>query len=132
MRVTKTIRQSAVIPAPPRKVYEALIDSRKHARFTGNKAKIDRKVGGRFSCYGGYITGITLELEPGRSIVQAWRSSGWPKGHYSVVTFKLIPSGGRKTKLQFTQVGVPSGDYRAKFSGWKHHYWKPLCKMFQK
>lgn len=130
MSATKTIRQSVVIPAAPRQVYEALMSSKKHTRFTGSKAEIDRSVGGRFSCYDGYITGITLVLDPGRLIVQAWRSRGWPKAYYSIVTFKLVTMGRRKTKLYFVQLGVPAGDYAAKSSGWKQHYWKPLKAMF--
>ena len=43
--------------------------------------------GAAFSCYSGHITGITLELKPGKRIVQARRSRGWPEGHYSIVTF---------------------------------------------
>src|SRR5438045_8578201 len=107
MTSTKIIRQSATLSATPKHVYEALIDSAKHARFTGERAKINRKVGGRFSCYGGYITGINLELDPGKTIVQAWRSSGWPKGYYSIVTFRLAGVARGRTKLSFTQVGVP-------------------------
>jgi len=42
-------RQSVIIKATPREVYEALMDSRKHSRFTGAKASISRKVGGRCS-----------------------------------------------------------------------------------
>jgi uncharacterized protein YndB with AHSA1/START domain len=131
MNTTKTIRQSVVLRAPPKRIYAALMDSKKHARFTGEKAVIDGRIGGRFSCYAGYITGITLELDPGRTIVQAWRSSGWPKGYYSIVTFKLTAAGRGKTRLAFTQVGVPPGDYQAKSSGWKRHYWKPLKAMLQ-
>jgi len=131
MSTTKTIRQSVMLPAAPNRVYGALIDPKKHARFTGTKAKIDGKIGGRFSCYGGYITGVNLELDPGKAIVQAWRSKGWPKGYYSIVTFKFAGAGRGKTKLTFTQVGVPADDYRAKSSGWKQHYWVPLKAMFR-
>src|SRR5437899_12222238 len=112
MTSTRTIRQSVTLSATPKQVYEALIDSAKHARFTGQKAKIDRKVGGQFSCYGSYITGINLELDPGKTIVQAWRSSGWPKGYYSIVTFQLASAARGRTKLSFTQVGVPTNDYK--------------------
>jgi len=132
MSATKNIRQSVVIPAAPRQVYEALMSSNKHALFTGSKARIDRSVGGRFSCYDGYITGVTLELDPGRLIVQAWRSRGWPKAYYSIVTFRLVAMGRRKTKLHFAQVGVPAGNYAAKSSGWNQHYWKPLKAMFER
>jgi hypothetical protein len=49
-----------------------LMNSRKHSKFTGAKAIISHKVGGKFSAYGKYIQGINLELVPARRIVQAW------------------------------------------------------------
>ncbi len=83
------IRQSVTFKATPHEIYEALMDSRKHARFTHDKATISRKVGGAFSAYGGYITGTNLELVPDKKIVQAWHGSDWPEGYMSRVTFKL-------------------------------------------
>ena len=50
----------------------------------------------------------------------------WPKGFFSLVTYSLNGAGKGKTKLTFTQVGVPAGDYTAKSKGWKSHYWEPL------
>src|SRR5271155_2547506 len=120
---TKTIRQTVRIQATTKEVYEALMNSNKHSRFTGAKAAIKNRIGGAFSCYDGYITGINLELKPSILIVQAWRSLGWPNGHYSVVTFKLSEIGQRQTKLEFSQIGVPTKDVKAKSSGWGTHYW---------
>jgi activator of HSP90 ATPase len=74
---------------------------------------------------------VTLELEPNKRIVQAWRAKGWPKGFYSVVTFALSGSAGGKTKLRFTQLGVPAGDFKAKSDGWRTHYWEPLKKYLK-
>jgi hypothetical protein len=44
---------------PPKDVFEALMDSMKHAEFTGSKAEIDRVAGGAFSLYDGYLSGST-------------------------------------------------------------------------
>jgi activator of HSP90 ATPase len=121
----KTIRQTATFRASPRAVYEALMDSRKHSAFTGNPARIERRPGGRFTAYGGYLEGVTLELVPDRKIVQFWRSRNWPPYHYSTVTFALTPVRGG-TRLRFTQRGVPNGDYRAKRGGWVSSYWEKL------
>ncbi len=127
----KNIQHTVLIRAGPEAVYDALMNEKKHARFTGNPAKIRAKPGAAFSCYGRYITGITLELRPARRIVQAWRSQGWPDGHYSIVTFALAKKSGG-TQLRFTQIGVPAGDYAAKNQGWKTHYWQPLKKFLEK
>ena len=77
---TKTIRQSVAIRASTHDVYEALMDSRKHAQFTGDKASISRKVGGKFSVFDGYSEGTNLELIQDTKIVQTWRASDWQEG----------------------------------------------------
>jgi activator of HSP90 ATPase len=127
----KTIQQSVVIKAAPREVYKALMDSRKHSKFTGAKASISRKVGGKFSVYGKYIQGINLELVPARRIVQAWRGSDWPKGHYSIASFSLKRMKGG-TRLVFTQIGVPDREYQGINQGWRDYYWKPMKEMLEK
>jgi uncharacterized protein YndB with AHSA1/START domain len=124
--MTKEIKHRVTIRATPAKVYAALMDEKKHAQFTGERARIDRRVGGMFTCYGTYINGITLELRPGKHIVQAWRSRNWPKGTYSIVTFRLSKAAEGRTALRFSQVGVPANDYRDKNKGWRTHYWEPL------
>lgn len=125
---TKTIRQTVTFKASPHAVYEALMDSRKHARFTGAKARISRKVKGRFTAYDGYIEGVHLNLVPDKKIVQSWRGSDWPEGHFSRATFLL-----KKTKsgvrLTFTQSRVPVQHYRDISQGWRDYYWKPIKEM---
>jgi len=127
----KTIRQTVIIKASARAIYEALMDSRKHAKFSGQPAHISRKPGGTFTVYGNYINGANLELVPGRKIVQFWRSANWPKFHYSTVRYGLTKVRGG-TRLAFTQIGVPDGDYKAKKSGWHHAYWQPIKAMLEK
>jgi uncharacterized protein YndB with AHSA1/START domain len=123
---TKTISQSVTLPGRPAAVFAALMDEKQHSAFTGDIAKIDPRIGGTFTCYGGYIAGVTVELIPAKAIVQAWRAKGWPPGHYSLVTFALAPARGGRTKLGFTQLGVPARDFKAKSDGWRSHYWEPL------
>jgi len=130
--MTKTIRQKVIIGAPPKKVYAALMEEKRHAAFTGAPATISRKAGGAFSCYGGYVSGINLELVPAKRIVQAWRGRDWPAGFYTIVTFALSRSAGGRTKLSFTHAGVPANDFKAKSAGWKSHYWKPLKAFLEK
>jgi len=129
---TKNIQHTVFIRATPKEVYDALMNGKQHAQFTGARARIRAKAGAAFSCYDGYITGITLELAPARRIVQAWRSRGWPPGHYSIVTFQLAKRPGGRTQLRFTQVGVPAKDYARKNQGWRTHYWQPLKRFLEK
>jgi activator of HSP90 ATPase len=131
MEKTKNIKQGAMIKASPHEVYEALMDSKKHAKFTGEPAKISRKVGGSFTAYSKYISGKNMQLVKDKKIVQSWRGAGWPKGHFSVVTFLLKPTKGG-TKLLFSHKGVPVKEVKDITSGWKKFYWEPLKKMLEK
>jgi activator of HSP90 ATPase len=129
---TKTIKQGGMFAASPQQVYKILMDSKLHSKFTGDVAKISKKVGGKFSAFSGYITGKNLVLRPGKKIVQAWTTTEWPKGHMSEITFLLKPAGKNGTKLMFTHKGVPANDYKDKISGWKKFYWQPLKKFLEK
>ncbi len=73
-RMSKIIKLQVLIKAAPAMVFGALMNSKKHSQFTGAPARISRKVGGTFACYDNYITGVNLALQPGKFIVQAWRS----------------------------------------------------------
>lgn len=121
----KTIRQTVTFAAAPLAVYEALMDSRTHSQFTGSPARISPRVGGRFTAYDGYAEGRNLELIPGRKIVQSWRASDWPEGHYSTVTFALARTGAG-TRLTFTHSGVPNDQVAPVRQGWIEFYWEPL------
>jgi activator of HSP90 ATPase len=126
--MSKTIRQTATFKASPHDVYEALMDSRKHAKFTGAPAKISRKVGGEFTAYGGSLSGQTLELAPDKKIVQAWRADDWPAGHFSRATFSLKKVKGG-AELSFYQSNVPDEHYAGIKQGWIDFYWTPMKKM---
>jgi activator of HSP90 ATPase len=127
---TKTIRQSVTFKTSPDTVYEMLIDSRKHAAFTGEKAQISRKIGGKFAVYGGYIQGVNLDLVPNKKIVQSWRGSDWPEGHYSKVTFSLQKTK-NGTRLTFRQSGVPEKHCKDINQGWRDYYWKLMREHLQ-
>jgi activator of HSP90 ATPase len=128
---TKSVRQKATINAKPSEVYEALMNSKKHAKFTGAPAKIGSKVGDKFTAYGGYVEGKNLNLIKNKKIVQAWRGSEWEKGHFSKITYNLKPVK-TGTRIFFYQSGIPEKEFKHIKKGWIQHYWTPLKKMFTK
>jgi activator of HSP90 ATPase len=128
---TKTIKQSVTFKATLHEVYEALMDAKKHAAFTGGKATISRKEGGKFSVFDGYAEGVNLELEPDKKIVQTWRAEDWPEGHYSKATFVFTAAAGG-TRLTFTQTDVPEEFSDEIAQGWKDYYWEPMKKLLEK
>lgn len=123
------IKQKILIPASPEEVYEALMDGEKHSDFTGAKAKIENKKGGKFSVWDGYAKGENLILEPGKLIVQSWQASDWPEGKVSKVTYHLSPKE-NGCEIEFEHEDVPSEFEEDIKNGWSEYYWKPLKKYF--
>ena len=121
----KNLRQTVTVKASPNSVYDTLVDPVEHTRFTGAAAKISGKVGSTFSLYDRSLTGVVVASERGRRLVLAWRSEGWPKGHYSIAqfTFDRIKGG---TRITFEQFGIPASDFADIRDGWKQFYWEPL------
>ena len=126
----KGIKQIIIFKATPSEVYDALMDSKKHSAFTGDKAVISSKEGGKFTAYGDYIDGINIKLIKNKKIIQKWRASDWPEDHYSIITFELKEKNGN-TELVFTQKGIPKeSDVSQK--AWTEYYWNPLKYFFKK
>ena len=116
--------------AKPRDVYDAYLDSRRHARMTGLPARMSRKVGGQFVAGGDYISGTNVDLVPGKRIVQAWRGSDWPEGAYSILRLELRSRGGG-SRLIVDQVGVPDKLRDEVDRGWYEFYWDPMKVYFE-
>ncbi len=121
-----TIRQTVVFDAPPHAVFEALLDSRKHAAFTGQRARISRKVGGRISAGDGYIEGRNLRIEKDKVIVQSWRTTDFDAGDPDYQVMFHFSKKGSGTRLMFVHSKVPdrlADEFR---QGWIDFYWVPL------
>ncbi|HTK81832.1 MAG TPA: SRPBCC domain-containing protein [Bacteroidota bacterium] len=134
-----TIRQEVDFNASPARVYKALLDSKQFSEFTAqgggpfsaHSAKIDRKQGGAFSLFDGYITGRNIELVTNQRIVQAWHDKEWPAGVYSLVRFELT-SNGTGTHLVLDQTGFPPRSHDHLAAGWKTNYWDPIASYLDK
>ena len=112
--------------ASPEVIYRAWLDSAGHSSFTNSKAKVDARVGGIFTAYDGYISGVTTELVENERIVQRWRASDFPGGYPdSKVELTLTPQSGG-TRLSLRHSSVPMANAKLYESGWHAHYWQPL------
>jgi uncharacterized protein YndB with AHSA1/START domain len=136
----ESIHQEPIFKASRKRVYDALTDAKQFDKVIqlsgvmqtmhlGDKSvEISREVGGAFTLFGGHITGRHIELVPSQRIVQAWRTSGWAPGVYSIAKFELVEQGSG-TRIVFDHSGFPQGDAEELASGWKAHYWEPLEKL---
>jgi uncharacterized protein YndB with AHSA1/START domain len=120
-----------VFPAAPERIYELWMDSEGHALMTGGEAVIDPREGGEFSAWDGYITGVTERLEPGRLIVQRWRTSEFPEdAGDSMVELTLRPIEGG-CEITLVHSGIPEGQGERYKSGWVDYYFEPLRELLE-
>jgi activator of HSP90 ATPase len=63
-----------------------LLDEKRWRAFTQSAAKISTEEGGTFSIFDGAVTGINMQLQEDKLIVQRWRFSSWADGQYSNVS----------------------------------------------
>jgi len=127
MKITQKIEYNSSVE----EVYSALTTKSEFAQFTGASAEIDAEPGGSFSCFDGMITGFTLELEPGKRIVQAWRAGNWDDGVYSIIRIDLEQTEVNKTQLKFEHSGFPEEHISHLEQGWHDRYWEPLRAFLQ-
>ena len=121
---------SDVLPATPQTVYDAWMSAEGHTAMTGAPAEVDPRPGGAFQAWDGYITGRTLELEPGRRIVQSWRTSEFaetdPDSRIEVL-LEPVPAG---TRITLRHSNVPSGQLGYEQGGWQESYFDPMREYF--
>jgi uncharacterized protein YndB with AHSA1/START domain len=122
----KTIKQRVKFKASPTTVYDLLADSTKHSAVTGKKAIISDKIGGAFSTSGNDVSGVNVDLVPGRRIVQAWRHRKFPEGIFSMAAVTLTPTPDGGTQLVLTHRGVPKDLIPETEHNWREQYWSRI------
>ena len=122
----KTIKQRVKFDAPPATIYDLLADSKKRSAVTGRSATISRKIGGAFSADGNEVTGVNVDLVPGKRLVQAWRHRRFPDGIYSMAAVTLAPTASGGTELVLTHRGVPKDLIPETERTWRELYWSRI------
>ncbi len=119
-----------IIPATPQQIYDAWLDSRGHTKMTGSAARAKPVEGATFSAWGGYIKGKNLNLEPGRRIVQSWRTTKFAKQDRDSQIEVLLESVPEGTRITLHQTNVPDGHAGYHDGGWQQHYFEPMKQYF--
>jgi len=124
-----TFEVSGIIPASPEAIYTAWLDSAGHAAMTGAPAQVSAVSGAPFSVWDGYISGTNLELEPGRRILQAWRTTGFPPGAPdSRLEIRLAAhAGGTQVNIHHSALPEDGMQY---YQGWIEYYFTPMKAYF--
>ncbi len=129
--MTEKLKMSATIPAKPEEIYESFMDSEKHSEMTGSEAKVDPKINGKFSAWDGYIEGKTIEMEPGRRIVQKWRTTDFPAESPDSTVEIVLERVEKGTKIVLIHTEIPDGQKDDYKQGWKDFYFNPMKEYFK-
>ncbi len=124
------IRLSTVLPGQPKDLYAAWLDGKKHSAFTGAGATAQAKVGTRHSAWDGYIHGWTLALQPGKRIVQSWRTTEFAAEDPDSLLDVQFAKAKEGTKLTITHTEIPVGQGVKYEQGWHDHYFRLMEDYF--
>lgn len=125
-----SIKVSAVIPAEPKKVFDAWMSSVGHTGMTGSGAKIGARAGSAFTAWDGYISGKTLELDPPKRILQTWRTSDFADEEPDSSLEVLLAKAAGGTKVTLVHTNIPAGHGAEYRKGWLDFYFKPMKGYF--
>jgi activator of HSP90 ATPase len=118
-----------IFNASPEEMYTTWLSSNGHTKMTGAEAYINTTIGEKFSAWDGYISGKNLELEPGKRIVQSWRTTEFdPREEDSYLELQFAKEG-EKTRLSLKHSNLSEEGIKYK-QGWVDNYFIPMKKYF--
>ncbi len=126
-----SIHQEITYKCNSQRIFEILTNAQQFSEFTGAPAEIDPEAGGKFSCFDGMISGMTIEIALNKLLVQAWRVGNWEPGIYSIVKFEFDEKSDSETKLVFDHTGFPEEHRTHLEQGWHDMYWEPMRKYLE-
>lgn len=123
---------TTTLPATPAELYEAWLDGKQHAEFTGARATVEPRIGGAFTAWDGYIRGHIVDLFPNSRIIQEWITTEFPaEAEPSRVEITFQANNDGTTTLVMRHSNIPDGQGTSYEQGWHDHYFEPLKQYFE-
>src|SRR5687768_6615905 len=104
----KDFKKYYSIPAPPEDVYLALTNPLTIQLWSGEVAEMEATPETEFSLWEGSISGLNIEFETNKKIVQQWYFG--EQQEKSIVTIKLHPDA-QGTSVELRHTNIPDEDY---------------------
>lgn len=130
---TTTVTDNEEFRTTAEEMYQTFTDPSRIAAFTRSPPKVfeGAQEGGKFELFGGNVSGEYLELESPKKIVQSWRLSQWPAGHYSKLKIEFDQNDvDHVTTMRVTWDGVPIGQEEVTKRNWLEYYIKSIKATF--
>ena len=123
----KDIKRYYSLPAGPKEIYNALTNKNMLEIWTGEDAVMEAVAGTEFSMWGGSITGMNLEFEENRKIVQQWFFGELEEP--SIVTLILHPDK-KGTSVELRHTKIPDEAFENISDGWDVDFFDALRELF--
>lgn len=125
----KTIKQEYLINASVEKVWKALVDPKQIGEWGAGPARMNGKVGTKFTLWGGDVHGTNKKVVENKILEQDWFGGDWEEP--SKVRFTLAKAGG-KTKIELLHENIPDNETKDIDDGWRRYYLGPLKEFLEK
>lgn len=130
---TTTVTDNEEFRTTAEELYQTFVDPGRLAAFTRSPPKVfeGAQKGGKFELFGGNVSGEYLELEEPKKVVQSWRLSQWPAGHYSKLQIEFDQNDvDHVTVMRVVWEGVPIGQEEVTKRNWLEYYVKSIKTTF--
>ena len=123
----KDLKRYFLLNTDPKDVYNALTNKAMLEIWTGEDVKMEPVPGTEFSLWNGSISGVNIEFEENKKIVQQWFFGEQEED--SIVTIKLHPDK-KGTSVELRQTNIPDVAYENIAEGWEVDYFGSLKELF--
>jgi uncharacterized protein YndB with AHSA1/START domain len=124
----KDFKKYYSIPAPPEDVYLALTNPLTIQLWSGEVAEMEATPETEFSLWEGSISGLNIEFETNKKIVQQWYFG--EQQEKSIVTIKLHADA-QGTSVELRHTNIPDEDYADIVDGWNTMYFGALREFYE-
>ena len=123
----KNIKRYYTLNAEPKDIFNALTNKRMLEIWTGEAAEMEPVSGSEFSLWDGSITGVNIEIEENKKIVQQWYFGD--DEEESLVTIKIHPHK-KGTSVELIHTNIPDEAFDNISDGWDNDYFGALNELF--
>jgi len=118
----------------PGRLFDIFTDPQLIAAWTKSPVDFQLTRGANFRLFGGNVSGVVEDFNPGVSLKLQWRFQSWVEGHFSQIDVTLenntSAAAGVKTTFRLEQSGVPSDQEQATIEGWKRNIFSAIKATF--
>lgn len=110
----------------PKRVMQLLTDPELIRKWSGGAAVLEKKVGGRFEMFDGWVYGEVLKITDDE-LAYTWKTTDWPEETKPTEVHYLLKEDEAGTKVILHQTGFPNEEeMKSHKAGWTDFFFDPM------